>query len=127
MQKKLAKFLLLLFLMQTTQLGEFGRIPLLVTHYLQHKSLYSHTTIIGFLKMHYIDKTVVDADYAQDMQLPFKTPVNYNLTIPFGLPPEHISLQQAVSIAIVSPPGKTDTKISSGAPIRVFQPPKFYS
>lgn len=73
MQKRIAHLFLLIFLMQMTQLGEFARLPLLVEHYRQHKHLHPETTIYGFFKMHYLDKTVVDADYAQDMQLPFKT------------------------------------------------------
>lgn len=124
MQKKIAKFLLLLFLMQTTQLGEFGKLPLLVTHYLQHKSLYPHTTMVGFFKMHYIDKTIVDADYAQDMQLPFKTASNYNLNIPIGLPPEKITLKQVVYLQINPPKGETETKICLGAKKIIFQPPQ---
>lgn len=73
MQRRAARLFLLIFLMQMTQLGEFARLPLLVQHYVQHKHLHPETTIYSFFKMHYLDKTVVDADYDQDMQLPFKT------------------------------------------------------
>jgi hypothetical protein len=73
MQKRIARLFLLIFLMQMTPMGEFARLPLLVQHYVQHKHLHPETTIYGFFKMHYLDKTIVDADYAQDMQLPFKT------------------------------------------------------
>ncbi|MDB4900784.1 MAG: hypothetical protein JWQ63_65 [Mucilaginibacter sp.] len=73
MQKRTARLFLVIFLMQMTQLGELARLPLLVQHYIQHKHLHPETTIYGFFKMHYLDKTVVDADYDQDMQLPFKT------------------------------------------------------
>ncbi|MDB4919126.1 hypothetical protein [Mucilaginibacter sp.] len=73
MKKRIARLFLLIFLMQMTQLGEFARLPLLVQHYVQHKHLHPETTIYSFFKMHYLDKTVIDADYDQDMQLPFKT------------------------------------------------------
>jgi hypothetical protein len=91
MQKRIARLFLLIFLMQMTQLGEFARLPLLVQHYVQHKNLHPETTIYGFFKMHYLDKTVVDADYAQDMQLPFKM-VHVHFSIQMSMPQSVLTL-----------------------------------
>jgi hypothetical protein len=85
MKKRIARLFLLIFLMQMTQLGEFARLPLLVQHYVQHKHLHPETTIYSFFKMHYLDKTVVDADYNQDMQLPFKT-VHLHFSFQMSMP-----------------------------------------
>lgn len=48
------------------------KVPELVEHYISHISRDPHTTVISFLKMHYVDTPVKDADYQQDMSLPFK-------------------------------------------------------
>ncbi|WP_299289222.1 hypothetical protein [uncultured Mucilaginibacter sp.] len=124
MKYRLARFLLILFLLQSTELGEFLKFPLLLQHYGQHVRLHPGTTVIGFLKMHYFDKTVVDEDYAQDMQLPFKTLDNHNLTIQLSMPPV------AVAIACLHP-FHLEPKIvyySAFVPHtfsgKVFQPPK---
>jgi len=93
MQRAFARFFLVLFLLQNTIAGELLKLPLLFEHYAQHKQLYPQTTVYGFIKMHYMDPTVVDADYAQDMQLPFKTINNHCLTVQLSLPPTVIILR----------------------------------
>ncbi|WP_426670416.1 hypothetical protein ACPPVU_04050 [Mucilaginibacter sp. McL0603] len=91
MQRRIARLFLLIFLMQVTPLGEFARLPLLVQHYMQHKHLHPETTIYGFFKMHYLDKTVVDSDYDQDMQLPFKT-VHAHFAVQMSMPQASLTL-----------------------------------
>lgn len=83
----LARFFLVIFLLQNTVAGELLKLPLLVAHYKQHVHLHPKTTICGFLKMHYIDPTVVDEDYSQDMQLPFKTIDTHSFVTQLSLPP----------------------------------------
>jgi len=121
-----AKLLLLIFLMQSTQLGELGRIPLLVSHFAQHCKLFPGTTVSGFLKMHYIDETVIDADYAQDMELPFKTPVNYQHSIPITTVPETVALNLLPLIFLrpTLPPYKN--KPYAILLQSIFQPPKLW-
>jgi hypothetical protein len=92
MQRWLAHFFLILFLLQSTELGELLKLPLLVEHYSQHVHLHPGTTVVGFLKMHYFDKTVVDKDYAQDMQLPFKTLDKHILLIQLSMPPVAVDI-----------------------------------
>ena len=124
MQLRISRFLLLIFLTQSTQFGELLKAPLLVAHYIQHKKLYPETTVYGFLKMHYIDKTIVDADYAQDMQLPFKTIDNHFLLIQLSLPPllfqlvnlPKYILKNKLLMRVIDPP--------SFFPSKIFQPPK---
>lgn len=124
MKYRLARFLLILFLLQSTELGEFLKFPLLLQHYSQHLHLHPGTSVTGFLKMHYFDKTVVDEDYAQDMQLPFKTLDNHNLVIQLSMPP------LAVTVAYLHPfhLGPKIVYFSSNNPFtfsgKIFQPPK---
>jgi hypothetical protein len=49
------------------------KLPLLVSHYIKHKKESPYITFGSFFKMHYIDPQPMDADYNEDMQLPFKT------------------------------------------------------
>ena len=84
----LSRFFLFIFILQNTAAGELLKLPLLVQHFEQHIAMHHNTTIYGFLKMHYIDPTVIDEDYAQDMQLPFKTIDLHSFVIQLSLPPQ---------------------------------------
>lgn len=45
-------------------------MPVLVSHYKEHKALYKDISFFGFLKMHYFNG---DPHDSTDMELPFKT------------------------------------------------------
>jgi len=124
MQYRMARFLLILFLLQSTEFGEFLKLPLLLQHYGQHVHLHPGTTAIGFLKMHYLDKTVVDEDYAQDMQLPFKTLDNHNLTILLSLPPVAVIVPGLHPFHLSPPNIYYSSYVPSTYSGNVFQPPK---
>lgn len=62
------------------------KLPNLIEHYYKHKNENSNITIFSFLKMHYLDETVKDADYQQDMSLPFKTH-DHSVVSFFSTPP----------------------------------------
>lgn len=124
MRARIARFLLLLFLLQSTVLGEMLKLPLLVQHYNQHVHLHPGTTIAGFLKMHYLDKTVVDEDYAQDMQLPFKTLDNHNLAIQLSMPPVVAQVAHFRTFHLLSKIGYLPSSVAFRFTDKVFQPPK---
>lgn len=63
--------LLLTFLSLQTPLHEIVKLPVLVSHYLEHKEQDEEMSLLAFLKIHYFDN-VVDSDFDRDMQLPFK-------------------------------------------------------
>ncbi|MBN8836115.1 MAG: hypothetical protein J0I09_02560 [Sphingobacteriia bacterium] len=62
-----------LFLFSYTDAYQFLKLPALVQHYIQHKKSSPGISLLSFLKLHYQKKLVVDDDFQQDMQLPFKT------------------------------------------------------
>lgn len=76
MNNKAAILLMSIYLFGATNACQVLKLPLLVTHYLKHKQESPYITLDSFIKMHYIDAQPFDADYAQDMQLPFKTTPN---------------------------------------------------
>lgn len=70
MKKLIAILLLSLYLVSTTELYQFLKMPVLIEHYLEHKGENPKITLVSFIKMHY-DNPVKDADYKTDQQLPF--------------------------------------------------------
>ncbi len=69
--KKLISILLLsLYLVSTTELYQFLKVPVLIEHYMEHKEQNPKLTIGSFFKIHY-DNPVKDSDYTKDQQLPF--------------------------------------------------------
>jgi hypothetical protein len=92
--KKIASiFLILLFLFGSTEAYQLLKLPMLVNHFIKHKHEDASITFIGFLKMHYKKKIVVDDDFQQDMQLPFKTnDADGCLTASISLPSPRITI-----------------------------------
>lgn len=86
MRKLFVYILITTYLFSFPEIRQVVKLPNLVEHYAFHKLKDHNTTFFSFVKMHYLDKTVKDADYKQDMKLPFKThdiSVNgVNLVIP---------------------------------------------
>lgn len=75
-KKAIAIGLLTIYLFSTTAFSQLLKIPILVTHYLEHKAA-SNLSIAKFIIIHYADSDIRDADYDKDMKLPFKTHENY--------------------------------------------------
>ena len=73
MKKVTAIFFLSLYLFSSTELKQLVKLPLLFQHYKEHKELDGGISFLQFLRIHYHDATVIDDDYAKDMQLPFKS------------------------------------------------------
>ena len=70
MKKLISILLLSLYLVSTTELYQFLKIPVLIEHYLEHKEQNPKLTIGSFFKIHY-DNPVKDSDYTTDQKLPF--------------------------------------------------------
>ncbi|QNK61514.1 hypothetical protein H7F33_13195 [Pedobacter sp. PAMC26386] len=87
MKKSIVILLLSLFLVSTTELSQLLKLPLLVEHYIQHKKQNKNLTVWQFLCIHYAHGDVRDADYDQDMKLPFKTSDHYSNSQLVAIPP----------------------------------------
>ncbi|MCG2792010.1 MAG: hypothetical protein L6262_00490 [Weeksellaceae bacterium] len=70
MKKLISILLLSLYLVSTTELYQLLKIPDLIEHYCEHKTLNPQMSVAQFLKMHY-DHPVKDGDYKKDQRLPF--------------------------------------------------------
>jgi hypothetical protein len=65
--------LVFLCLLSSTELHQLVKLPLLLEHFTEHKSLNNKLSFIQFLTIHYSGDTKKDADDEKDMKLPFKS------------------------------------------------------
>lgn len=126
MKKCVAIFLLSLYLLSTTEAHQLLKLPLLVQHYFQHKAENNNLTLLSFLEMHYAETVVYDDDYAQDMQLPFKTHAENFCVIAVPLLPTPKFEMQIVFHKIIEQtiPLTNDPGYSFLSTQDIFQPPK---
>ncbi|MCB0659346.1 MAG: hypothetical protein KDC04_00325 [Saprospiraceae bacterium] len=73
MRPTLAKFLIFLQLTSISPMKEMVKLPLLFVHFTNHVSEGEGMSISEFISMHYLANPVIDDDYLQDRQLPFKS------------------------------------------------------
>lgn len=100
-------------------------MPALINHYIQHKDQNAHITLLQFLKIHYLDKQEVDEDYAEDMQLPFKTLDNHNLSMQLSLPPFY-GVGHRIEFSLVKTAACFRQPLySMQFSFSIFQPPKY--
>lgn len=64
--------LLSVYLLSTTELYQLVKLPCLVQHFIEHREQDRSISLWRFLRMHYSDEDIKDADYDRDMKLPFK-------------------------------------------------------
>ncbi|MEO6305597.1 MAG: hypothetical protein ABIP51_20710 [Bacteroidia bacterium] len=72
-RKSFSIFLLSVYLISSTELNQFMKLPLFVKHFIEHKDKDAQLTLSEFIEIHYAHGDVKDADYDEDMKLPFKT------------------------------------------------------
>lgn len=70
LQKLVCILFLSVHLLTNTELCQLVKMPVLISHYKEHKVLYKNISFFGFIKMHYFNGGPHDAT---DMKLPFKT------------------------------------------------------
>lgn len=114
-----------LYLLGTTEAGQVLKLPLLVEHYIKHKGESPGITLFSFFKMHYVDPQPYDADYQQDMELPFKTCL-YFFTL---TPPSILPILPQLSFKVPAEPPVMreiiNDKIPPYLPLHnIFQPPR---
>ncbi|MFZ1702716.1 MAG: hypothetical protein WAT79_00140 [Saprospiraceae bacterium] len=76
MKARVAKILMIIFLLSFSPFREFVKMPLVLVHFLQHQAETPDISFLEFFDMHYLQDVVMDKDAHQDKQLPFKTMQN---------------------------------------------------
>lgn len=65
--------ILFVYLIACTEFAQLLRVPLLVSHFVEHKQENKSISFGEFLLIHYVAEYGSDGDYEQDTNLPFKT------------------------------------------------------
>jgi len=125
MRRFSAAFFLIVFLFANTELHELTKMGAFINHYKEHRQENRDLTLIDFIIIHYFSGNIVDADYAQDMQLPFKT-VDCSNSIPtVTLPlPEFFDFNPSVLIKSRALPPYDQSVLPSSHLDDIWQPPK---
>ena len=115
--------------MATTELYQLLKLPFLVEHFMEHKEQNKDITLLDFLSLHYANGDVKDADYEEDMKLPFKSHSN---TITTNIVDAMAST--VLKITIHPKPNFVELKViiiakeaifASSYHSNIWQPPKF--
>jgi len=76
-KRVLINITLILVFLCSASAGQLLKLPILVSHYLEHEHRDHDIGFIQFLSMHYWGEDANDNDHDRDMQLPFKSSPNH--------------------------------------------------
>lgn len=111
------------FLLSTTELHQFLKLPVLLKHFQVHKKQDNLLSILDFLVLHYSQNHPIDNDDSDDDQLPFKNfeAINHvDITIiPFRYETEELISTIPEIIRPYHPEG-----VPCGRSYTVFHPPQ---
>lgn len=72
MRRFAASLFLFVYLFANTELHQLAKVSAFMEHFKEHKLENPDMTLVSFVILHYFSGNLKDADYAQDMKLPFK-------------------------------------------------------
>lgn len=113
-----------LFIISNTEFHELLKVPVLITHYLEHKSKQQDLTLAEFFSIHYNSNTK-DDDYTRDSQLPFKTADHLSSSVNVFLSQFDLKLPVLHFNNDVELPFYKASFISFQLLSNIWQPPKF--
>ena len=119
--------LLSLYTIGSTEAYQLLKLPAFVVHFMQHSQKDPWLSLLGFIKEHYAEAQVLDADWMQDMQLPFKSSeFDMGLVSATYYPPA--SQWTLVSAGVLIPqmnlPGYHNDFVPGLYTADIFQPPR---
>ncbi len=125
MRRITAYFFLFVYLFANTELHQLAKVGAFVAHFAEHQKEDKDITLIEFIQIHYFSRNVMDADYEQDMKLPFKTTDCINFSPTHTLPlPVFFTLQQVFFIESAGLPLYDQSALPSSRLADIWQPPK---
>jgi hypothetical protein len=71
-KRAIAILLLSIYMFSFVEFHQFLRIPLLIQHFVQHRQQDPSISFMAFIRLHYVGQIVIDDDYQQDKELPFR-------------------------------------------------------
>ncbi len=130
MKRTISILVLAVYLFGATDAYQLLKLPLFVHHFITHHEENPDLSLAGFIKIHYLDPVVVDDDYAQDMQLPFKTHDTdccfvSAVTI---MPLQKISIESpSIPLPVIAYSSIVPNRYYYQPMVNIFQPPKVVS
>ena len=127
LRRPAAGLLLLVVLFAHTELPQLLKLPVLVEHYLEHRHEDHQLSFLHFLSLHYFNGDPHDADYARDMQLPFKSLTAQTAAFavaPLPQPYTGLSAPLAYAAAVSHPLSYAADWVPAGARAAIWQPPR---
>lgn len=127
MKAGISKFLIIIYLFSATEFSQLLKLPVLVSHFIEHQKLDPLMDFSEFLYHHYAIDHADDGDAATDNKLPFKT---HDHCCSFVFP---ISIHQSIQLSqlkIVFLEKKnaffsSSSNIISAYLSTIWQPPQF--
>lgn len=127
MKKMAAIFFVSLYLFGATDAYQLLKLPAFITHYITHRRENPAIDLADFIQIHYQDQIVIDDDFQQDMQLPFKThatdccvSMSLATVVPTPLEIKLVALEQPQTVHILY---SDNIPLLLTAP-SIFQPPR---
>lgn len=129
MKRKISILILAVYLLGATDAYQLLKLPLFVHHFIIHHEENPNLSLAGFIKIHYLDPVVIDDDYAQDMQLPFKThETDCCFISAVTMPLQKISIEApALPLSLITYSSIVPNRYYYQPMVNIFQPPKLGS
>lgn len=124
-KKATVVFFTALFFISSTEFHELLKVPVLITHYLEHKGEQPDLTLAEFFSAHYNSNNTKDDDYTRDSQLPFKTAEHLSSSITVFLSHFDVKLPAPHFNNNVDLPFYRASFVSFQLLSNIWQPPKF--
>jgi hypothetical protein len=124
MFKTIALILACSILCMGTQVQQLLKVPVLLTHYLEHTEQDSSISFSKFLYMHYSLPDDHDGDKDKDMKLPFKHFGNYHFATAEVAQPVVIVLHSTPEYGTIVVPIHNAGYFKSRAIADIWQPPR---
>ena len=124
MKKMAAIFFVSLYLFGATDAYQLLKLPAFITHYITHRRENPAIDLADFIQIHYQDQIVIDDDFQQDMQLPFKA-VDCAYAASVALIPAQVTaVTEPVVFTTLTYSALKNNNIPSSHSADIWQPPK---
>lgn len=100
------------------------KLPVLIHHFFEHKQWDKNTTLVAYLRHHYLNGDKEDFDYVKDKQLPFKSSHCMIASVPVMVPDPLMVIGISPDPENRSFPKLTDSNEPSVYLKGIFRPPR---
>lgn len=125
MKRNIAIALTFVYLFTATELNQLWKLPIFISHFIEHRQESPDITLIDFVTLHYFSGDERDADYARDEQLPFRDDSECMIGSISSIVPSAASISyQSEILYLISFTPKTQDGKPSSSQASIWQPPR---